>query len=270
MTLRPSVKPVKLAEAVALKLEDLIRDGALRPGDRLAPERDLAEKLGVSRPSLREGIRILERSGLLAPTPKGEGARVAAIGATLADPLVNLLRSRPESAFDYLEFRGAVEPMAAAHAAQRAAEPDRIAVARALERIEAAHLAANPSDEADADAALHLAIYEASHNAVLLHVMRALAEMLRDKALYSRDEFFARSGMRETLLRQPREIVAALLARDAEAARLAAQRHIAFTVEALGEIRAAEARLEASLRRLGRAGLAVEEEQPEGLRRRGD
>lgn len=258
MTLRPAVKPVKLAEAVASRLEDLIRDGALRPGDRLAPERDLAEKLGVSRPSLREGIRLLERRGLLAPTLKGEGARVAAIGATLADPLVNLLRSRPESAFDYLEFRAAVEPAAAALAAERAAEPDRIAVARALERIEAAHAAANPHDEADADAALHLAIYEASHNAVLLHVMRALAEMLRDKALYSRDEFFARSGMRETLLRQHREIVAALLARDVEATRAAASRHIAFTVEALGEIRAAEARLEASLRRLGRAGLTAE------------
>ena len=260
MVMRPAVKPVKLAEAVAARLEDLIRDGALRPGDRLAPERDLAEKLGVSRPSLREGIRLLERKGLLAPTPKGEGARVAAIGATIADPLVNLLRGDPDSAFDYLEFRAAVEPMAAALAAQRAAEPDRIAVSRALARIEAAHLAANPHEEAEADAALHLSIYEASHNAVLLHVMRALAEMLRDKALYSRDEFFARSGMREALLSQHREIVGALLARDAEATRLATERHIAFTVVALGEIRAAEARLEASLRRLGRAGLAAEEE----------
>jgi len=71
------IKPPRLAAAIAERLQALILEGVLRPGDRLAPERELAERLEVSRPSLREGIALLEEKRALRDTlgPHG-GARI--------------------------------------------------------------------------------------------------------------------------------------------------------------------------------------------------
>jgi len=244
-----TVKPAKAAEAVARHIEGLVLEGSLRPGEKLPAERELAEQLAVSRPTLREGLHLLQRQGLLIREP-GSGAAVAAIGTSLTDPLVKLLSSRPETTDEYLEFRQVVEGTAAELAARRATEIDLEVITRCMRRIESNHSKEDPVDEAAADADLHIAIYEAAHNVVLLHVMRALSQMLRDGVFYSRDKLYSRRGVRDLLLEQHAAIHAAILDRDPQAARLAAERHINFTRGALKEILEAEARVEISLRRL--------------------
>ncbi|MDQ7777397.1 FCD domain-containing protein [Paracoccus aminovorans] len=237
------------AEATARHIEDLILEGSLRPGDPLLAERELALRLKVSRPTLRQGLKLLEQRGLLV-AEAGGGRRVAPLATSFTDPLVALMASRAEVVEDYLELRATLEGMAAGLAARRASDLDRETLAGCMRRIEAAHDAADPHAEAEADVDLHVALYEASHNVVLLQIMRALSGMLRRGVFHNRDTLYARPEVREVLRRQHRAIHDGVMARDPLAASAAAEAHMRYTRQALAEIAAAEARLDVSLRRI--------------------
>jgi GntR family transcriptional repressor for pyruvate dehydrogenase complex len=249
------IKGSSAAESTARHIEDLILEGSLRPGEPLLPEREMALRLNVSRPTLRQGMKMLEDRGLLAVEPGG-GRVVAPLGASITDPLIELLSSRDDVVADYLELRRTLEGMAARLAATRANDVDRGILARCMQRIDAAHAEADPRDEADADVDLHVAIYEASHNIVLLQIMRALSGMLRTGVFHNREKLYARPEVREVLLGQHRAIFEAVMARDPEAAGRAAEEHMTYTRRVLNEIAAAEARLEISLRRIDGGTLA--------------
>jgi GntR family transcriptional regulator, transcriptional repressor for pyruvate dehydrogenase complex len=238
-----------LAERVAAQLEAMILDGTLAPGERLVAERDLAAKLGVSRPSLREALTQLERRGLVVVTR--EGTQVAQFLEPLAAPLARLLTSDPRVAEDYFEYRRLVEPEAASLAALRATELDRAALLACVEAMVAANAAGDPAAEAAADMALHQTIYEATHNLVLLHTLRVFSEMLRDGILASRDEFFSRDRIRADLLAQHRRIVDAILAGEPDAAAAAMREHIVFTAQTFAELQRAAARQAESERKAG-------------------
>jgi GntR family transcriptional regulator, transcriptional repressor for pyruvate dehydrogenase complex len=246
---KDGIRSGSAAEATAARIEDLILEGSLRPGESLLPEREMAVRLSVSRPTLRQGIKILEDKGLLVADSSG-GRMVAALATSVTDPLIELMATRGEVVDDYLELRATLERMAASLAATRANEVDRETLSRAMARIDAAHDRADPHDEADADVDLHLAIYEASHNLVLLQVMRALSGLLRRGVFHNRERLYARSEVRPVLLEQHRAIFEAVMARDAAAAGRAAEEHIAYTRRVMDEIAAADARLEISLRRI--------------------
>ncbi len=248
-----TIKPAKLADAIAEHLERLILEGALRPGEKLLPERELAVKLDVSRPSLRDAIAKLEERGLLV-TGRG-GTHVAQFLAPIAEPLASLLQADPETTFHYLEFRCSIEATAAALAAQRATDLDRKSIRDLIERMRVAHAKDDPTEEADVDAQMHLAIYEAAHNVVMLHIMRTLSDMLRNDVFYNRARLYSRPGVRELLLEQHLAIATAVVAGQAETARLAAEAHVNYTFRTLREIRDDDARLEVSLRRIGRSDL---------------
>jgi GntR family transcriptional repressor for pyruvate dehydrogenase complex len=246
---KDSIKGASAAEATARHIEHLILEGSLRPGEPLLPEREMAVRLSVSRPTLRQGIRLLEEKGLLVAEPGG-GRVVAPLATSVTDPLIELMSTRVEVVDDYLELRATMERMAASLAATRANDVDRATLRGCMDRIDRAHAKADPHDEADADVDLHVAIYEASHNIVLLQVMRALSGMLRKGVFHNREKLYARPEVREVLLEQHRAIFEAVVTRDAAAAGLAAEEHMAYTKRVLDEIAAAEARLEISLRRI--------------------
>ena len=247
---KDGIKGSSAAESTARHLEDLILEGSLRPGEPLLAEREMALRLSVSRPTLRQGIKLLEDKGLLVAEPGG-GRVVAPLATSITDPLVELMSDRPEIVVeDYLELRATLERMAARLAAVRANDVDRDTLRGCMERIDRAHDKADPHDEADADVDLHLAVYEASHNIVLLQIMRALSGMLRRGVFHNREQLYARPEVREVLRSQHRAIHDAILARDPEAAGKAAEDHMAYTLRVMNEIAAAEARLEISLRRI--------------------
>ncbi len=194
-------------------------------------------------------MKLPEDKGLL--VADAGGARVVApLATSITDPLIELLATRGEVVDDYLELRGTLEGMAASLAATRANDVDWTTLQRCMERIDAAHEEADPHDEADADVDLHIAIYEASHNIVLLHIMRALSGMLRKGVFHNREKLYARPEVREVLREQHRAIYDAVMSRDAAAAGRAAEEHMTYTRRVLAEIAAAEARLEISLRRI--------------------
>jgi len=114
---RPAV--VRLADSVASELEKRILEGALKPGDRLPSERELALSLGVSRPSLREAMQKLVSKGLLS-TRHGGGTYVTdRLEAHFTDPWQDMLKGNPMLHRDMLEFRQMLESQAASLAADR-------------------------------------------------------------------------------------------------------------------------------------------------------
>ena len=254
-----TVRNPKLADSIADHLEQLILEGALRPGERLAGERELAEKFEVSRPCLREALESLQRRGLLETTKSG--TYVAKFMASLTEPLAAILQSNEQALVDYLEYRGLVEGEAARLAALRATDYEIEAIENCLERIKAAHQIEDPTAEAEADVDLHMLIYEASHNIVLLHIMRAFSDMLRRGVFYNRNQLYAHQGFRDQLLTQHLAIGEAIVARKPEEAAEAATYHMRSTAETLKEMREEEARVARVLRRMGSGEL---------LARRGD
>src|SRR5690554_3134897 len=129
------VAPRRLADTIVEQLETMILEGTLQPGQRLPPERVLAEPFGVSRPSLREAIQRLATKGLLISRQGGGNYVTETLGASFSDPLIKLLESHPEAHRDLLEFRRTLEADCAVYAAKRATEMDRDYVTQAWQGL---------------------------------------------------------------------------------------------------------------------------------------
>ena len=229
------VQTEKLSQSVLRQIELLILRGILRPGERLPSERELAERMDVSRPSLREAIAELQERGLLATRPNA-GVYVAdVLGSAFSPALVELFARHDEAVFDYLAFRRDMEGLAADRAARLGSDTDLQVIAAIFEKMEAAHGKRDPSDEASLDAQFHMAIIEASHNVVMLHMMRSMFDLLRLGVFYNRQMMFKARTTREALLDQHRAINSALQARDPAAARAAVEAHLGFVETALSE-----------------------------------
>jgi len=244
------IRNPKLADAIADHIEQLILEGALRPGEKLASERDLAEKLEVSRPSLREALDKLEARKLV--TSSKSGNYVAQFMAPMMAPLTALLQSNAQVVADYFEYRTLVEGGSARLAAERATEFDREAIRACLQRLQDAHALADPTAEVEADADLHMLIYEAAHNLVVLHVMRAFSEMLRGDVFYNRQQLYLQPKVRDQLLAQHLSIGTAVIEGNPAAAEAAASQHIGYTAETIAALQRDAHRVQRALRRLGR------------------
>jgi GntR family transcriptional repressor for pyruvate dehydrogenase complex len=222
------IQPEKLSIAVVKQIEMLILRGILRPGERLPAERELAERLGVSRPSLREAISNLQDQGLLS-AKAGSGIYVAEVlGSAFSPALVRLFGSHDEAVFDYLSFRKDLEGLAAERAARLGSDSDLKVVQAIFDKMQAAHERNASEDEAQLDAQFHMAIIEASHNVVMLHMMRSMYELLQQGVFYNRQIMFQQQTTRGAILDQHRAINTALQARDAEGARDAIHKHLSF------------------------------------------
>ena len=102
-----------------------------------------------------------------------------------------------------------------------------------FKKMEPAHTKRDPSEEAGLDADFHLSIIEASHNVIMLHMMRSMYQLLREGVFYNRQIMFKQRVTRDTLLDQHRAINVALQARDAAGARAAVEAHLGFVEGAL-------------------------------------
>lgn len=227
------VTPEKLSSAVTRQIEKLILRGILRPGERLPSERELAERLGVSRPSLREAVAELQDKGLLS-TRAGAGIFVAdVLGSAFSPALIRLFAGHDEAVFDYIAFRRDMEGLAAERAARLASDTDLKVIQTVFDKMEAAHDKSNAKDEARLDAEFHIGIIEASHNVVMLHMMRSMYQLLQEGVFYNRQVMFKQHTTRGALLDQHRQINTALQARDATGARDAVIAHMNYVEKAL-------------------------------------
>lgn len=251
-----TIRPAKLADAIAEHIQQMILEGSLRPGERLLSERELSTKLDVSRPSLREALDKLIDLGLLTTNAQGVAYVSDSVGRSLRDPLV-LLMDTPEARIDCLELRSVVEAAAASLAAERASEVDREAISRCFEAMVAAHDEQDVDSIAKADAEFHFAIYEASHNIMMLHFMRSLESILRSNVYLNRKNLYEHRNQKDSQLQEHRAIYEAIMARDPVQAGEAARLHMTAAMQTQREIYEAERRLEASIRRLARNDLVA-------------
>ena len=244
------VQPEKLSTAVTRQIEKLILRGILRPGTRLPSERELSERLGVSRPSLREAVAELQDKGLV-ESRASSGIFVAdVLGSAFSPALVRLFATHDDAVFDYLSFRRDMEGLAAERAARYGTDTDLAVIQTIYDKMEAAHGKRNPTDEARLDAEFHLAIIEASHNVVMLHMMRSMYDLLREGVFYNRQIMFKQRITRQSLLEQHAQINMALQARDPEGARAAVSAHLSYVEDSLAKHRKSEAHEQIARQRL--------------------
>ena len=244
------IKQGKIADNIVEHLEELVYGGVLEPGEKLPPERDLAEELGVSRPSLREALYKMETNGLF-QSRQGGGTYVRSIvEPVFTDPLIDMFSSRPGAAEDYVEFRKSLEGVAAYYAALRSTEADREIISERFKAMEQAP--EDPEIEAEFDAAFHLSIAEAAHNVFLLHIMRGLFNLLRTGVFYNRSKLYVRKGARDALLNQHKAMYDAIMEGDPDTAQNAAHTHLDYVLEFLYEFGRTEVREDVSRRRLKR------------------
>lgn len=172
------IQPTKLSDVIMQRIEVMIVDGTLEAGARLPSERDLAHQFSVSRPSLREAIQKLEARGLLERRQGGGTYVCDNMQKRVAEPLLELLTQHPESQFDLLEFRHALEGISSYYAAMRGTPTD-------IARIEESFAAIKQDDNAELTAQaealneFNLRICEASHNVILLHLVRSMQPLLQ-------------------------------------------------------------------------------------------
>lgn len=246
------VEPEKLSDAVTRQIEKLILRGILRPGERLPSERELSERLGVSRPSLRDAIKTLQDKGLLTPKA-GAGIFVAdVLGSAFSDALITLFASHDEAVFDYISFRRDMEALAGERAARLATDTDLKVIQSVFDRMEAAHDRRDAAAEARLDADFHLSIIEASNNVIMLHMMRSMYQLLREGVFYNRQMMFKQRITGTMLLDQHRAINDALQARDPVGARATIEAHLNYVEISLQDQRKVEKNEDVSRMRLER------------------
>jgi GntR family transcriptional regulator, transcriptional repressor for pyruvate dehydrogenase complex len=173
-----AVHKTKIYKTVAEQLQRKIRDGVIKAGDWLPPERELAEMFHVSRSSLRDAIRNLEQLGLVEPR-QGEGTVVRDPSAeTLVNPLATLIATQRELLSDLLEFRRMIEPTLAARAAAQASAEEIAQMAEILERQKEKVDRGDLAIEEDSE--FHYAIARAARNGVVLKVLDVFMDLLRE------------------------------------------------------------------------------------------
>jgi DNA-binding FadR family transcriptional regulator len=222
--------------------KEQLASGALQPGQRLLPERELAQRFGVSRATLREVMRVLTLLGVIEISP-GQGAFVTAPSAgALQDFFGILLSMQPTLYDDVVEARLALECQAARLACEHAGKPDIDRLEKALETIN--RTLEDDSAGGEADFAFHDAIIRASHNEVLLFIHEAIQNLLRRSHLERRLALREEPGLTETLGREHRRIIDAILARDPDRAEDTVRKHFSIGQEYTARIRteAAKAR----------------------------
>lgn len=255
------VRQRRLADTIVEQLEAMILEGTLKPGERLPAERVLAERFGVSRPSLREAIQKLAAKGLLVSRHGGGNFVTESLGSTFSDPLLHLLENNVDAQRDLLEFRHTLEGSCAYYAALRATEVDRQRLSEAFGALQECYSRegnVSRAEEGAADARFHLAIAEASHNAVLLHTIRGLFDLLKRNVVTNIGGMYAlREETRNMLMQQHQELYDAIMSRRADDARDVIHRHINYVQEVLAEGHQEARRLARAQRRSVEGGLGT-------------
>jgi DNA-binding FadR family transcriptional regulator len=222
-----AVSTQRLYQQVAEQVAALIRGGELEAGSRLPPERDLAKRLGVSRPTIREAMIALELAGLVeVRTGSGIYVRAEGSGEAPAGRQASFDAGSFDAgpgAFELLAARLLIEPEIAAEAARSLTDADLAALRDTVRVLEDAgeHRASQ-----EADRAFHTLIARASGNGVLVSIVEDLWASMFSPIF---EALSARTGLpdsRRMTLADHRAIVERLEARDPEGARAAMRRHL--------------------------------------------
>lgn len=216
------IRRERLYEQVADRIQDLIVAESLKPGDKLPSERELAERLGLSRTVIREAIHALSVRGLVHVKP-GCGAYVRELkpqDAVAPMGLLLKLRQKPRTLENIYEVRRAIEVEAAGLAAERATEEDIAVLEQTISELEA-H-ADDPRRLAECDMAFHAAVAAATQNELFCVLVESVGQLWLEMILLS---YQAPQAPRDGV-RFHREILRCIRERNPEEARRIMLEHV--------------------------------------------
>jgi len=218
------VKTKKVYMKIVEQVRDLIKEGKLKPRDKLPPEQVLAEKFGTSRPSVREALSALEILGIT----ESRGGK----GNFIKDNLDTLLYEQKfreleeeESPFELLEARKAVETEIVDLAAKKATKEDIDAIYESLYKMKGAM--SNIPKMMELDREFHMNIARAAHNNLLFSMMTYLSNLLNEKLwINMKEKTWNLPGYPQKYLKEHTEIFNAIKNKDSKNARKQVSHHL--------------------------------------------
>lgn len=224
------IKRVSLYEQVILAIQDMLRRGEVKVGERLPTEMELAASLGVSRNSVREALKVLAMAGVVESTPgRGTFVRPEAAEAVLnPDGVLKVVRRA--SVQELMEVRITLEVEAAGLAARRASEEEVADLVQTWNELR--KVVNEQGDWSDAGLHHHFAIAELSGNELLVRLIESIGQELKTfrRVLVTHPKNMAEQ------IRDHEEMVQAIVEHDEQRARDVMRRHLERTKQALAEI----------------------------------
>lgn len=211
-----------LSDRVAESITEAIVSGRLTPGQRLQPERELADQFGVSRTVIREAVRSLAAQGLV-EARAGRGLQVATVGTDAISRSMRLY-VRGNSSIDYRsvhEVRSSLEIQIAGIAAERATDDDLARLAELNQELAQLRIDA-VARAAQLDVEFHRMIARATHNELFVVMLDSIGDIL----LEIRESAFSTPGMIEYATTAHQRILDRLTEHDPAAARAAMREHL--------------------------------------------
>lgn len=210
------------------QIEERILDGRLKAGDRLPSERDLAQMLGISRPSLRESLRVLEALGVV-NIRRGGGADGGAMLIGVPGPgFLNLLKLQLAlghfTSADVLDTRLALESWSCSEAAYRSTATDHDELTVILDAMDDQHIEVKEFNRLDT--AFHVRMAESTGNALTAHLMGSFRTAINRQMIeaYDRLEDWRKTAL--TVRHEHRTILQAVIDKDAQQAACLVNQHI--------------------------------------------
>ncbi len=208
----------RLYQQVAENLRRQIQLGTVKPGERLPPEKVLAQQLGVSRPTVREAMIALEIAGLV-EIRSGSGSYVREKPIRFSPGI-----DTGPGPFELLNARVLIEGEVASEAALRASERDLDVLAESIDEMEA--MLAGGEHSRSADQSFHVQIARASGNDVLASIVGGLWEGMFSPLFYKLSERTSLVSRQDAAIAEHKAIYAALRAHDPVGARSAMHHHL--------------------------------------------
>jgi GntR family transcriptional regulator, transcriptional repressor for pyruvate dehydrogenase complex len=219
-------RALQVSDGLSVLLEQMIAEGAIAQDERLPPERDFAQQLGVSRTSLREALHELELKGLVDRRP-GRGTVVVSPGSGGAgEKLLGHMEAPERGLREVMDLRAVIEPPIAARAAQRATPGDLEVLRGVLDDMRSESSVAKA---AELDIKFHDAIARATNNPLLVKLMGFASEWIDE----SRRSRVLSRRRRQRSITAHAEILGRIEAHDPDGASEAMARHIADVNELL-------------------------------------
>ncbi|MGC8603480.1 MAG: FadR/GntR family transcriptional regulator [Desulfomonilaceae bacterium] len=222
------IRSERLSEKVAEQLRKAISEGRFKVGEKLPSQPDLAELMGVSRPSVREAVKLLELQGMI-ETVQGGGTLVRNIAEQeIGRPIELILGSNKEKIMELMDVRALLEVWSAKRAASNRTEDELKQILALIEEMERDF--ESGSIHYELDAKFHKEIAGATHNTILTHIVGSVFDLIRESIKFHREQVFVSRRDQMKILEHHMKVYQAIREQNPERAEVAMYEHLQFVI----------------------------------------
>jgi len=222
------IRQARVSERVSGQLKEAISRGVFRVGDRLPSERELAERMGVSRPSIREAIQQLALLGIV-ETVHGGGSIVKNLTEQeITSAIETVLKEDRQRVLEVTQVRAFMEAWAAKQAATNRTEEELLLIRWYLEEMELDLEKGRIRPEVDFQ--FHIGIAAATHNTIFVHLIQNIHQLVSYSLKVHRELVFVSRESQELIFNHHLRVFKAIQNRDAGAAEAAMSEHLNLVV----------------------------------------